>query len=472
MKERKVTKQTSITKTIRLPKKLIASDKRGSWSIWQDDDEYTIEVINGLRGKPLRNPIILKVKAVWTEADIHLVKHIIHSLVEESTTKLLPFSLTNETIWKVARYLKRSYSGSSGSLSGYMYGLKKFFDWIHQTPDEVYFSLLDEELAPNYRRVKDLKAKVEDYVDTLQARGQANLTIHRNYACIKTWLKVNDLPRIHVDLPPKIVIHHDRAPTPEELSRWMEFADLRGKTAISLMALGGFRIKTLSKLRYHHVKLDLERGITPIHVHVEEKITKGQYGDFSTFLGKEAVDFLKAYLGYRRRGSLCGKISPEEINDDSPLLRSFTRKVKPMSNNQIKQLITRALLNSGLVKKGPKRRELRAYSLRKYFHTNLASAGVHRDYIDHFMGHVTPTYNSIKSKGVEFLRRIYISSGLSIRPKTQVKKMDILKEMVKSLGLDPDQILVKESFTQPHRTVVDNEDVLRRVLREVLTKSV
>ena len=88
------------------------------------------------------------------------------------------------------------------------------------------------------------------------------------------------------------------------------------------------------------------------------------------------------------------------------------------------------------------------------------------------MGHVTPTYNSIKSKGIEFLRRIYISSGLSIKQKTQVQKMDILKEMVKSLGYDPDQILVKEAFTQPHRTVVDNEDVLRRVLRGVLTKPV
>lgn len=212
--------------------------------------------------------------------------------------------------------------------------------------------------------------------------------------------------------------------------------------------------------------------MAPVHIYVEERITKGQYGDFDTFVGREAVDYLKTYLDYRRRGSPCGKIPSEEINHDSPILRSFNRKVEPMSVNDIRRLITSALLKSGLVKKGPKRRELRPYSWRKYFHTNLASAGVHRDYIDYFMGHVTPTYNSIKSKGIEFLRRIYISSGLSIKPKTQVTRMEILKEMVRSLGYDPERILVKETFTQPHRTVADNESVLRNVIREVLKNSV
>ena len=143
-----------------------------------------------------------------------------------------------------------------------------------------------------------------------------------------------------------------------------------------------------------------------------------------------------------------------------------------MTDVNIRRKIATALLKSGLVTKGPKRRELRPYSLRKYFHTNLASAGVHRDHIDYFMGHVTPTYNSIKSKDMKFLRRIYIASGLSMKPKTHVTRMEILKEMVRSLGYDPDKVSVKESFTHPHRIVVNNENVLRTLLREVLTKSV
>jgi len=88
------------------------------------------------------------------------------------------------------------------------------------------------------------------------------------------------------------------------------------------------------------------------------------------------------------------------------------------------------------------------------------------------MGHVTPTYNSVKSKGIEFLRQAYLSSGLSIKPKTHLTKMTILKEMVRSLGYDPEKTLVKETFNQPHRTVVDSETILRNVIREVLKKEV
>jgi hypothetical protein len=43
-----------------------------------------------------------------------------------------------------------------------------------------------------------------------------------------------------------------------------------------MLALGGFRIGTLVKLKYRHVKRDLEKMITPIHIHVEAEITKGK----------------------------------------------------------------------------------------------------------------------------------------------------------------------------------------------------
>jgi hypothetical protein len=35
------------------------------------------------------------------------------------------------------------------------------------------------------------------------------------------------------------------------------------------------------------------------------------------------------------------------------------------------------------------------------------------------MGHTVDTYHDIQMKGVEFLRGIYVASGLSIRPKTR-----------------------------------------------------
>ena len=49
----------------------------------------------------------------------------------------------------------------------------------------------------------------------------------------------------------------------------MNLADLRDKIIVSMLGLGGFRVGTLVRLQYRHVKRDLEKMAIPIHVHVE-----------------------------------------------------------------------------------------------------------------------------------------------------------------------------------------------------------
>ena len=80
-----------------------------------------------------------------------------------------------------------------------------------------------------------------------------------------------------------------------------------------MLALGSFRVGTLCKLRYRHVRNDLENNTTPVHIHVEASITKGKYHDYDSFIGPEAVAYLKAYLDARRNGGLPNKI-PEKTS--------------------------------------------------------------------------------------------------------------------------------------------------------------
>ena len=99
-----------------------------------------------------------------------------------------------------------------------------------------------------------------------------------------------------------------------------------------MLALGGFRIGTLIKLQYRHVRRDLEKGITPIHIHVESEITKGKYHDYDTFLSQEVADYLRAYLEIRRQGTQ--KIPPEHIHDASPLIRNQqSKQVLPIATS-------------------------------------------------------------------------------------------------------------------------------------------
>lgn len=119
--------------------------------------------------------------------------------------------------------------------------------------------------------------------------------------------------------------------------------------------------------------------------------------------------------------------------------------------------------------------ELRVHSLRKYFKTQLLSLGVQPDYVDYMMGHTVDTYHDIQMKGVEFLRNIYAASGLSIKPKTKVSKIEALKEIIRAWGLSPEQILTREALSQGAIIHIDSTElenhqliVLSNTLRELI----
>ena len=149
----------------------------------------------------------------------------------------------------------------------------------------------------------------------------------------------------------------------------------------SKLALGGFRIGTLVKLRYRHVKRDLEKQAAPIHVHVEAEITKGKYHDYDTFLNQEAADYLRAYIEIRRKSSPTGKKPAENINDESPLIRDDQcRHPRPVTPGRLHAIIYHLYIKAGLLTSNPlgRRYDLRAHSIRKFYRTQMASLGVER----------------------------------------------------------------------------------------------
>jgi hypothetical protein len=239
------------------------------------------------------------------------------------------------------------------------------------------------------------------------------------------------------------------------------------------IALGGFREGTFSKLQYRHVKHDLEAGITPLHIHVEAEITKGKYGDYDTFLGAEAVNYLKLYLHQRRQGTRYQ--DPEEITDTSPLIRDEGRaQPKGITSKQVRTIIHGLYVRAGLVTKTMGRYyDLRTHIIRKYFKTQMIALGTQSDYVDYMMGHTVDTYHDIQSVGIDKLRSIYAASGLAIRQKTQVTKLETIKEMIRALGENPEQLLSREALAQGATTdrqnIENNQiDFLRNQLRQII----
>jgi integrase len=231
---------------------------------------------------------------------------------------LIPFALQNESILKLASYLLKYTTGSKHTLYQYVFGVHRFCCWLGNSPDELV-----RDSTTNKDAVNRYVLKIDDFIGDLQAEDLAPGTINNHIKGVKALFRING---IGLTLPyrvPKNIRFPDRSPTPEELARMINMADLREKVIASLLALSGVRIGTLAKLQYHHVKHDLENGIVPVHMHIEAEITKGKYHDYDTFIGSEGVEYLKAYLRARRLGNERLEsghkrgMPPEEIVDSS-----------------------------------------------------------------------------------------------------------------------------------------------------------
>jgi hypothetical protein len=79
----------------------------------------------------------------------------------------------------------------------------------------------------------------------------------------------------------------------------------------------------------------------------------------------------------------------------------------------------------------------------------MASLEVDPDCIDYMMGRsVKDRYHDVSMKGVEYLRGVYMTSGIRIRPRVKMNKIDALKEILQTWGLDPQKILSHEALAQ------------------------
>jgi integrase len=400
--------------------------------------------------------------------------------IEDSFKKkmpaLIPFALESESVVKLASYLLKYTTGSKPTLYQYVFGVHRFCNWRGKSPDEIIKDVQsDSTIIDEY--VRD----IDNFIGDLQAEEKAPGTINNHVKGVKALFRASGITLTLPHRVPKRVIYPDRAPTPEELTRMMDIAGLREKVIVSILALSGVRVGTLVKLQYSHVKHDLERGTVPLHLHIEAEITKGKYGEYDTFIGAEGIDYLRAYLNLRRIGNERVEaghkrgMSPEVIVDSSPLIRNEHKAtVESITTGAVHYAIHSLYRKAGLIQQKRKvRYNLRAHSIRKYFKTQLSAIStIPPDYVEYMMGHKISTYHDVKMMGIEHLRNLYASSGLSIRPRTAVSKIDQLKTIVRSLGLNPDEVLSRDALIMPHRTVVNPENRKIEVLNQALKRAI
>jgi integrase len=411
-------------------------------------------VERGPCGRRLKQPFTYEIPDDESESERRLRQYVFDAFVAEYP-KLVRFTLENSSMKALAEHLLRHRTGSLNTLRSYVCHIHRFSKWLQKEPDQFLNECKRKDQVPIPKVVVQTRRLLGEFLDNLQEEnGLAPHTVYHTEGDIRVFFKLNG---IHLGMPyrrSKWSIYEIRAPTPEEVQKTIGAADLRGKAIIALLALGGFRSGTLVELKYRHVKHDIEHGTIPIHVHVEAKITKGKRFDYDTFLNREAAEYLKTYLDARQKGVFRGP--PERLEDESPLISEYFHII-PLARSTIRTIVSNYYVKAGVLPRKPKNKqhELNVRSLRRFFMTQMMSTGTERDYVEYMMGHSLTGYHDVKMKGVDFLRGIYLKSGISIQPRTKTRKIMDLVDIARSWELDPQEILTQEAlnYTRTTRTI-------------------
>ncbi len=303
-----------------------------------------------------------------------------------------------------------SHSNSEATAKEYKIGLKVFCDYIGKTPNEI---LEEYEVSDDRTFRRKYAAYVKGLIGQLQKQGYASNTITSRVTAIKSFWKYSDLPLGYIPQARIKVTYHNRDILREEVISILKAARPRDKAFFCMMTQSGLRPSTLTELRLKHIQPDFDKGILPCCIKVPEEHSKGHYGAYFSFMGKESVEALKAYFSTRKN-----------LTEDSYIFASYgvKQRLSSKSFSALFNRLARKLRDTGVLKfkgKAGKPAELRLYNLRKYFRKYAGQAGI--EYVNFWMGHKAdykapqiPSSDAhyFPKEDVEFHRKIYAEKAM------------------------------------------------------------
>jgi len=155
---------------------------------------------------------------------------------------------------------------------------------------------------------------------------------------------------------------------------------IRDRAIILVNFQGGMDASTLCSLNYEDIAQAVETSEHPFKLELLRQKTDTEY---YTFIGKDAVEALKAYIADQEaRGT--------EWNLESPLFTKERRATdERITPNLIQNMMKEVAISSGFIKKnnGKDFNILGSHALRESFSSLMLNSGVPRPIVDFWLGH-------------------------------------------------------------------------------------
>ena len=304
--------------------------------------------------------------------------------------------------------------------------------------------------------VLDSKAlqKIIDYIGFLKRERRLGANAINLYLSpIIHFYAMNDITlnrkKIGRYVPVNIRKHNDRTYTREEVTRLLEFCDLRDRSIVLLFASTGMRIGAIPDLRLEHLTKIENYSLYQITVY------QGHPEEYITFCTPECRNAIDNYLNYRER---CGEIlAPKsplfreqfDVND----LEQIRKKAKTIVENTITKMLGKKLHLAGIIqieqlKEGEdptKKRKavMRSHGFRKFVNTTMINCRIDSSIRNKLLGHSIaldksywrPQVNDLLQEYLKCVDALTINEEFRLRRENEmlkVNKLDIqqLKEQV------------------------------------------
>ena len=243
----------------------------------------------------------------------------------------------------------------------------------------------------------------------------------------------------------KILVDHARTP--------------RDRAIILTLFQGGMDVSTLCSLQYRDVAEALKNDEQPLKLELFRKKSGTEY---YTFLGKDAVEAVRAYLAdMKSRG--------RKFRHETPLFLKERGKTG-LTTNLVQNMMRNVALKSGLIDEennGKAFNPLGPHALRESFGSIMINSGVPDTIVDFWLGHrIGEMAEAYKGVQLESLKQIYLEREKLISiSKSEVDVEEIeakfrveVEESKKEL-----QTLVNGLATKSLRLEEENKNLKRRI---------
>lgn len=169
--------------------------------------------------------------------------------------------------------------------------------------------------------------------------------------------------------------------TPVEIKALVDHArSPRDRAIILTLFQGGMDVSTLCSIKYADVAKGLDANEHPLKVELFREKTGT---DYYTFLGRDAIESIKAYLNDAKSRGI-------EFKPNTPLFTKETGKGEPMDTFLVQKVLRETAIRCGLVDKennGKDMNPVSPHALRESFGSLMINNGVPDTVVDFWLGH-------------------------------------------------------------------------------------